>query len=263
MVGIPPTLAQIFGAGYYDDFDFGDSASLSLTGSSINSCTSQVSARQLVATGVNRPLRVTNQINGRSIARFDGADDFMEVAASTALYNFLHNTTGGFIMSIYKTTDANPNTNHGIVLNTNSSAATGIIFAYDDLSSSSRSNAYLATIYTGVAGLGAASSVVNDVITPQQFNIIASVFNGGNAIAADRLIPYTNSILQAQNNVLTNAASSSNAAFNLTVGKRPAVNDFRMKGDLARLIFISGVPTPSQISQAHNRIKYEYGNFPI
>lgn len=261
--GFTPSFAQIFGAGYYDDFDFGDSASLSLTGSAINSCTSKVSARMLASSGVNRPLRVTNAINGKSIARFDGVDDFMEVAASTALYNFLHNTTGGYVMAVYKTTDVNPNGAHGILFNINSSGSVGAQMAYDDTAANSRSDAIVCQVARGVGGAVTSVSIVNDIVVPQKFNIIANVFDGNNGTAADRLIPYTNGVKRSQNNIATNAASSADASFNMHVSRRPVVNDYLMKGDLARLIFISGVPTVSQIFQAHNRLKMEYGTFPI
>lgn len=258
-----PTLTEIFGGMYYDDFDFGDVASLSLTGSAINSCTSLVSARQLVATGVNRPTRVTNVINGKSIARFDGVDDFMQVPSSTALYNFLHNSTGGFVIAVFKTTDVNPNAGMGIVFNINSSASVGSQMAYDDTAVNGRSDALVCQVARGVAGAVTSVQIVNNIVVPQKFNIIANVFDGGNAIASDRLVPYTNHIKQAQNNIQTNAASSANSTFNLHVSRRPVVNDYQMKGDLARLIFIQGVPTDEQIWQAQNRMNYEYGTFPI
>jgi hypothetical protein len=258
----PPTFAHIFGAGYYDDFDFGDASSLTLAGSAITTCVSKVSARALTqATGINRPTIQSNQINGKSVARFDGTDDFFTMASSNSLYNFLHTTTGGFLLAIYKTTDANPNTSQGLFMTASASTDTGTIFAYDDTSGSGRSDAISMAIYRGSGAT--ALSIVNNLVVPQQFNIISAVFDGGNATIADRLIPYANGVQGAKSNASSGVAASGNSSNNLFVGKRPSGVGFVLKGDLARLIVIAGAPTAEQVWQAHNRLNFEYGTFPI
>ena len=70
--------------------DFGDSSTLTLSGSQIEAVTDKSgngrSAVQTVAN--NRPLIVNNAINGRAVASFDGTNDSLTVASFPAITQF-------------------------------------------------------------------------------------------------------------------------------------------------------------------------------
>jgi len=256
------TPPEIFGANYYDDWDYGNAAQLTLTGSLIDSCLSLASARTMASTSTLRPTLTASQINGYSVARFDGTSDGISVATSTALYNFLHNTSGGAWFAIMK---ANNHTiNAYLVNNTIATANVGILDYLSELSPAD--NSLVSTVSRGVSGIVNTTSnnvSANFVYSNSVFNIITSIHDSGNATAANRHAWQVNSDAQIKNNVRTGAASSANATYNLTFGKASNGSTNYFSGDLARLIIVNSVPTPTQLTQLLAYFYSYYGTFPI
>ena len=67
--------------------DFGDSASLTLSGSAISEARDKSgnSRHAVQATGANQPTVLANAINGRQVASFDGSNDSLAVSSFPAL----------------------------------------------------------------------------------------------------------------------------------------------------------------------------------
>jgi hypothetical protein len=133
----PADFATIFGANYLFDWNPDVSASLSVTGSAVDSIASVgLNTAAFTQSGAARPQLVANQINGKPVIRFDGATSFMEIAASTALFNFLHNATGGTVIIVSKVNVADSDVNMSFINNNGGvTANVGYSILYDDRSS--------------------------------------------------------------------------------------------------------------------------------
>ena len=88
------------------------------------------------STSGNRPLRKTGIKNGLGVLRFDGSNDFMSIANSTAAFKFLHDGDSTVFVVLRPGVVANPNTLYwilgtGIDSDTND-GQTGYNLRYDD-----------------------------------------------------------------------------------------------------------------------------------
>lgn len=261
---IPPSFSSILGANYYDDWNFDNAASLSLTGSLIDSITSTGSNGGVFsASGTARPTLVSNDINGKDAAQFDGVTDVMSVSASNSMYNFLHNGDGGFVICVYKVALANPNTAYAIISNNRAGTLfRGIHLSYDDRSSLSRSNQNRVQVTNGTA-LVVSSGDTNNVITPQEYNSVVNILDADNATLNQRATLISNGLNTVNDNASTGTATASDATDNLTFGRTSSSTTFYMNGSIARLIIANTIPTATQLTQIQRRLEYEYGIFPI
>jgi hypothetical protein len=256
IVILPPN--EIFGDNLYDWWDFTDNSTLSLTGSAINSVSSKKSGstRAFVASGGARPTIVANQVNSLQVARFDGLASFMEVATSTALYNFLHNATGGTVIVVYKkTSEIN---NERILTNRRffADAGPGIIVSSNITSTSIIILNNSATSGLREVAVSSASQVVYN------FNSFVGVSDVGNAIVSDRATAIVNNIIGGDN-IQTNAFSALNSARNFTIGKVAGAADNYFTGDIAEIIISQNQPTLAQLTQIETYLTSKYGTFPI
>jgi hypothetical protein len=263
--GVLPLYA-IFGANYLFDWNPDVSASVSVTGSAVDSIASVgINTAAFTQTGAARPQLVANQINGKPVIRFDGATSFMAIASSTALFNFLHNSTGGTVIIVSKINLANPDAAYSFI--NNSGGATteiGFNINYSDQTSLGRNNNIVSNISRGVSGALAVSNLsANDYFDTLQFNSLIAINDPANATAADRSSLIVNSGAAVKNNALTNAPSSANATQNITLGRTAVFGPFFLNGDIARIIIVDTKATPTQQAQVAARLAYEYGTFPI
>ena len=70
------------------------------------------------ATSGSRPTRKTAIRNDRDIVRFDGSNDFMSIASSSGLFNFLHGGSTGY--TVFVVGRQSGTTNHMTLVNTGS-----------------------------------------------------------------------------------------------------------------------------------------------
>jgi hypothetical protein len=264
----PADFATIFGANYLFDWNPDVSASLSVTGSAVDSIASVgLNTAAFTQSGAARPQLVANQINGKPVIRFDGATSFMEIAASTALFNFLHNATGGTVIIVSKVNVANSEVGMTFINNNGgASANVGYTIFYDDRSTVSRQDVIANQISRGVLGAGnftASNISANDYFDTLQFNSLIGISDPANATAADRSSLILNGAAAVKNNVLTNAPSSANATDNMTLGRSSSTASAFLNGDIARIIIVDAKATPTQQAQVAARLAYEYGTFPI
>jgi hypothetical protein len=264
----PADFATIFGANYLFDWNPDVSASLSTSSGAVNSIASVgLNTAAFTQSGAARPQLVTNQINGKPVIRFDGATSFMEIAASTALFNFLHNATGGTVIIVSKVNVANSEVNMAFINNNGgASANVGYTIFYDDRTSVSRQDVIINFISRGVTGAGNFTSSnisANDYFDTLQFNSLINISDPANATAADRSSLILNGGAAVKNNALTNAPSSANATDNMTIGRSSSTSTIFLNGDIARIIIVNAKATPTQQAQVAARLAYEYGTFPI
>lgn len=264
---IPDDFATIFGANYYDDWNFNDAGSLSLTGSLINRITSSgLNGGVFSSTASYRPKLTTDAIIGKDVADFDGVGEYMIVAGSTGSYNFLHNSSGGCVIIVGKVQDVNPNAGYAILANTNGGSpdiGAFIFFEDRDFIPIPKNNSLRSNVVRGVSGmLTSANLTADSAYLPQQYNSLVNVFDGGNATAAERNSIIINNGSEIKNNVDTNAASASNASGVLNLGASRSLSFF-FKGQISRVIIADTIPTPTQLTKIQTRLNYDYGTFPI
>jgi hypothetical protein len=247
---LPPN--EIFGNNLYDWWDFTDNSTLSLTGSAINSVSSKKSGstRAFVASGGARPTIVANQVNSLQVASFDGLASFMQVNSSTSLYNFLHNATGGTVITVFKATNS---TIMCYISNQNAFSQVGIRI----MKSSSDFN--FANITNGSAII---SQVNSGAISLNQFHFVINTFDSANATLLDRIVSNIDNTTDLKSNTTSGAFSVANATNNLTLGRRP-IGDLYLKGDIAEIIISQNQPTPTQLTQIQAYLTAKYGTFPI
>ena len=260
---------EIFGTDLYDWWDFTDNTTLTLSGSRIDAIDSKASGstRQLTSTSANRPQIVSNQVNGLQVANFDGVSEFMKVPSSTALYNFLHDqSNGGMAILVSRLTDADPNTYYSFIDNNNTTAANvGIRVSYDDRLSLPRNNNITTSISRGVSGASNVTAAQNfdDIYETQQFNVITQIFDPLSGFALERLNTIVNFGGDNKGNVLTNAPSTANATFDLTVAASGGLTFGFLKGDISEIIITENQPTALQLTQVQSYLTNKYGTFPI
>jgi hypothetical protein len=258
--------SQIFGANLYDWWDFTDLATQSIAGGgAINSITSKgTNAAVFSSSGTSRPESIVG-INGLNVADFDGVNDFMQVATSTAMYNFLHNGSLGTVILINRIEDANSD-NQQVILNNDafSAANVGYGISFDDRSSVSRNKTILSRASNSSGGVSFLNLSANGYYSEQQYNLLINKVDANASPVADRSAISTNGGSEIKNNVSTVAPSVANASFNMTIGRNAGLTFAYLKGQIPEVIILTSHPTPTQITQLNNYYTNKYGGtFPI
>lgn len=245
--------SEILGANYYDHWDYTDPTTLSVTGTDINSCTSKgLNGAVMASTGTERFKVLTNQINGYQVADLDGINDFAQVAASTGMYNFLHNSGTGCIITVYKKTTSG--VAEQIIGNATSASQIGI-----------RQTNGATDTHVSITGNGGGTPIVSNntmvATLTTQFNLIIDSLDTSNATASLRSTINQNGT-NYNNNANLGTPSASNATNNMIIGKRPD-NAQYFSGLLVEVLIANIKPTSQQITDLINYYTFKYGTFPI
>jgi hypothetical protein len=252
--------SDVFGANYQFDWNPDVSASVSTSGGGALDSIASVGLNTAAFTqsGAARPQLVANQINGKPVIRFDGATSFMEIAASTALFNFLHNATGGTVIVIFK----NYLSGGTRVLNNRGTAATETASGFQVAISSSLE--FLTAIFNNQVNVRVMTTLTpTNTVINSSFQSSISIFDAANATLDQRGTIIVDGGTAVNNNTDNATISNTNAAYNMTLGRRVRLNDQYTVGDIARIIILDTKATPTQQAQVAARLAYEYGTFPI
>lgn len=173
---------------------------------------------QIIASGVL--LTDTGAGSGavpRAAMRATGAQ-FYEIAASTAMFNFLHNGGDGWLLGVQRFgAVADPNASYVICANSGATTANaGFLVNYNDISPS-LNNGILQLVERATTPR-AVQNITNNAALPNQTSIVNFQFDADNATAANRGISWVNNGLGNQNNLQTSAPSTANAGNNLQWG---------------------------------------------
>lgn len=252
---VPPDFDVIFGANYYDDWNFNDAGSLSLTGSLINSVTSTgLNAGVFSSSGALRPSLVTDAILGINVAEFDGVAEFMTIPSSTGMYNFLHNGAGGCIIAVHRPLSTPAAA--ALIVNNGGWGVANIGFRM-------QTNA---SLFNTTTVRNATSQIMQNISTEvnilNEHNSNVDLFDVGQAVAADRSTNITNAV-SSQNNASTGTPSAANSTDLMTLGKASFASSAYYNMNLTRLIIVDTIPNATQLAQVQARLEYDYGVFPI
>lgn len=173
---------------------------------------------------------------GEPTIRFDnsGTSDFMSVASSTVKFNYLHKAGQAAVFIIIEITTAG--TKIKSIINNNElilSTRIGYGIAYND-------STITKALSTGVTR-GALSTFVSlnqpqNFIYPDTLNLITNLLDNSTGTAANRNILYKNGANEKKLSTNTNAASTANASFNFTLGRRTNTNDLPLDGYVSEII---------------------------
>jgi hypothetical protein len=231
---------------------------LNLTGSLINSVASLTgSGRDFTSSGGARPTLTADATLSKNVATFDGLASFMDIAASTSLYNFLHNAQGGCLIMVFSLNSIlNPDrilNNRGTI---GTETAPGVQITHVNTTNKIRS-----TIFTGTSQTVASTESIQ-TIQANHYTSIVNSYNANNVSVVKRLEHFMNNVKGSDNE--DNASFlNANAGYNLTLGRRVRLNDIYFGGKIARLIIANATPTPTQLTQLQAYLNNYYGTFPI
>ena len=240
-------------SGYKLWLDASDTASITASGGAVSQWSDKSgNARHLTqGTGANQPTTGTRTINGKNVIDFDGTNDWMSVPSSTALFNYLHNSTGGttFVVGIVDNTAAGKT-----IFGTCdfSSADTGVV---SDVNSSEQTNL---AIVRGASGASTAIAFAVNTLTAGSAFYLTAKFDGGNATAGNRLRESLNNCAFAGANSLTNTASTSNSTGNMTVGANHNGNT-NWDGVIGEIIIYEGILSDANIDSVEAYLAAKWG----
>jgi len=187
------------------------------------------------STSANRPARKTAVQGGKDVLRFDGSNDSMSIASSTATFKFLHSTqaTVFFASKVGNTSD--PNDFYVfIATGDGATAQSGTLFYYDDRVAIPFNNRVRYVVTTGSDAAVVAGADNN--FTPNVFSVVSAVVNAAAVTAADRAALRVNNGSPDKSNTSTNSPSTANSVANLTIGATADSLVGNLDGDICEII---------------------------
>jgi hypothetical protein len=191
------------------------------------------------ATPATQPTIVANSLNGKAGLRFNGSQ-WLTSASTAATWNFLHTTTGGTVVAVWRAgTSSNPNAGYGLLGNNAVGTSNhGFCLVFDDRSSATRNEKGVGFVTRGVSGFSTAVNASADLAHPPNTPVIITHISNPGAAAASRSMLRINGV-SFQNNTEVNAASSANASFALQLGAA-GNNVFPLVGDIWEVVILPG-----------------------
>jgi hypothetical protein len=163
------------------------------------------------STAGSRPARKTAIQGGLDVLRFDGSNDFMSVASSTATFKFLHSTNS----TIFLVLDSNES-GFGAILSTYDTASVNVGISLETANGSGTADKFVHRVARGVNNTSAAGQATGNAFLGSSFNVI-SVVTQPIATAADRSSIRRNGGTAATGNTNTDLPSSANSQYNLSL----------------------------------------------
>jgi hypothetical protein len=195
------------------------------------------------STSGNRPLRKAAVQNGKDCLRFDGANNFFTVSGTQAAFKFLHDGTQCTVYWVAKFGNTfDPNAQHA-VLNTGGASGyeIGYLVGYEDRAAASVNNGFISSAIMDSGGNRAWLNRPSNVISPQTYVVYEERLNASNATASLRSLVRINGVDVTSTNTLTNAPSSENAAYDMTIGSFTSggTQASPLLGDLCEIIIFN------------------------
>lgn len=217
-----PTPSEIFGVNYYDDWDFNDTLSLSLTGNLIDQVNSLTgSGRNFSSTLTERPTLTLDLSLNKNVAVFNGSNE-MAVPLSTTFYNFLHNTNGqGMVVVVFRKTSGSLTQK---LIETSRTVTRRGFTTYI-----STTNNINHTINSGT--IVVTSNTSTNTITNNEWNFLIAVNDNTNIVASEKSDLVVNGVVN-NNNAIVAGASSLSASNFLTMGSNAGLTSLRLFGVL-------------------------------
>lgn len=242
-------------AGYTLWLDAADTSTISLNGSGVSQWNDKSSNALAFTQGTaaNQPQSGTQTINGKNVIDFDGTNDILTCTATASTFNYLHNSTGytGFFAGQYQTpTVAN------VYWNTNATNLGNIGVSLYDNGAGTLSH----DVARGVSGAANATSrgAAGSAVTNGSNFYVSVVVDNATATAADRIKIRINGGAESKTNTVTNAASSSNASYALSIGSDSALTVWS-NIYIGEIIFYSGQLSSGDVATVNAYLAAKWG----
>jgi len=164
------------------------------------------------STAINQPQIVSSgsviNVNSKPSLQFDGSNDKLEVASSTATFNFIHNGGLAQIANVVKISSSG--SNGFIGNNAGASANVGFYWGQDP------TYAPIFVVTKGGGGFPVIADAPQNAVSNLQY-LFYNEIDADNATASNRGKLYINNG-SSYNNTQTTSPSTSNASFNLQIG---------------------------------------------
>lgn len=250
--GVPPIIPPPV-SGYKLWLDASDTSSITASGGDVSQWNDKSgnASNFTQGTGANQPKTGTRTLNSLNLIDFDGSNDFMSVPSSTALFNYLHNSTGAtvFVVGIVDDTATNKvffgNNNGG-------SANIGILYF---ATSAEKTNTF---ITNGNSGLATVSNADANTLVAGNGFYLTNIIDPNNATAANRSKEALNNGSYITNNTLTNAPSASDATINMCIGGTDT-GGAPLDGALGEIIFYEGILSQPNIDLVESYLATKWG----
>lgn len=203
------------------------------------------------ASSGSRP--VLRQEGAQYYLEFDGINDYMTVSASTALYKFMHNDTGGYVMAAVRFgTTSNPDAAYVLLSNNGSSTAqTGFCIVYDDRSSVPRNDNFRALVTKSSSGNPVYDDGTNDAITANTAHVIEY---GVGSSASTQEVDGAN----VDTGTKINTETTANATNSLHLGAHPGGTSYAVMR-LYGVILFDATPSAGDILTARKYLAQRCG----
>jgi len=243
--------------------DASDSSTITLNGGNVSAWADKTgnATNASQVTAASQPAYNATGQNGRGIIEFDSTE-FLTWAGSmgaTALFNYLHNATGGTIVMVLRAdSTSDPNAIRYILTNSNTSTGnTGIGVFLDDRAGVSRNNGLVLSVNRGVSGQATSSGLTNNAFpSANAFAVLSVALDNANATAASRIVARVNGSGITTGNTLTNTAATGNASTNMFLGNFGGGNSLNA---VAEILFYEGVLATSAMSRIEKYLGTKWG----
>jgi hypothetical protein len=206
----------------------------------------------------NGPTRKAAIQGGQDVLRFDGSNDILAIASSTATFQFLHSQDSTLFIVGKPGTTANPNAVYVFVDNNGRSNNVGFSFWYDDRVSQTRNDMPITLSANGsVAVFQNADAVSGNKFTANTFSLI-SIVSTPAAATASRVALRTNGGASFGGNTFTGSVSASGATGDLHIGGN--INDGELlNGDICEIIIYNTALSDTDRATVENYLLAKWG----
>jgi len=213
----------------------------------------------LTASGTDRPLYQTNELNGKPVVEFNGT---RRIKASTAAdWGFLHGKASGdkaTIVAVWKAgTSSNPSANYALVgTGTVASYDTGFSIRYQD--TDGWNDKLLVITTRGVAGTFAIlSPVTTTTLAPNAYKIVSVWMDATNGTAASRFGSGVNGGSMTSDNPETASASTSDPSYALELGSSGGI--LNLNGAIAEVCIFNSKLSDADREMTEGYLAHKWG----
>jgi len=216
------------------------------------------------STSGSRPLRKTSQQGGLDTLSFDGSNDIMSVASSSATFSFLHQADSTVFLVARAGTTANPDAAyHAIATGTGAAASPNFVLLFDDRNLPD--DDYVANeqvrVIVGASGGQAPVDTRNNGRngwTPNAYKLVSLVTRPANATAAQRVAARINGGTSASGNTNSGSVNTGSAMADLHVGGS-SEGAFYWNGNIAEIIIYNSALSDTDRSAVEQYLISKWG----
>jgi len=242
--------------------DAADASTITTSGSEVTQIDDKSgNGRNFTGTSGSRPTTGTATQNSKNVLSFSAA--YLTSASSASTWTLLNDGTGSSLFSVVRFgVSADPNASYALVgSNGGTSSNIGYNAFFDDRSSLSRNNRFLAQVSNGAGGTsGNVVLAISDdnAIAPNTHKIVSHVCNTTTSTAANRSEIRIDAASPIKANTFANAVSSSAPTYTLQIGASGS-NSQALTGELAEIIIVSGIAPTNTRQRIEGYLAHKWG----